>query len=86
MHEDNNQITEIIEFFKELIAEETGSKPSEINIDEGFQSLGLDSVNAVFLLEKMERRYKVSLSPLLFWDYPTIKTFSAHIYSLISDD
>ena len=85
MDEDNNQLTEIVDFFKEIVAEETSVQKEEINVDDSFQELGLDSINAVFLLEKLEKRHGINLSPLLFWDYPTIHTFSRHIKTLVKD-
>ena len=86
MHEDNNQLTQIVDFFKEIVAEETSASMQEIDVNDKFHALGLDSVNAVFVLEKLEKKYDIVLSPLLFWDYPTIQSFSTHINALLSNE
>lgn len=85
MHEDTNQLTEIIDFFKEIVAKETSCQPDEIDINDSFHALGLDSINAIFVLDKLEIKYNISLSPLLFWDYPTIQSFSGHVQTLINN-
>ena len=85
MHEDTNQLAEIIDFFKEIVANETSCRPDEIDIKDNFHALGLDSINAVYVLEKLEIKYSISLPPLLFWDYPTIQLFSNHIQSLLQN-
>jgi len=85
VNEDNNQLAEIVHYFTEKVAEETGNQSNEIDIEDSFHELGLDSINAVFVLEKIELKYSIPLSPLLFWDYPTIKSFSIYINTLLKN-
>lgn len=71
---------EIVEFITVLIANETGLKASDISADGSFFEYGIDSISAIFLLEKVCERYDIELSPLYFWDYPTVEAFSKQIY------
>jgi acyl carrier protein len=43
---------------------------------------GLDSINSVYILQQLEDFLNLELSPLLFWDYPTIKSLSIYLYQL----
>lgn len=73
---------ELIEFFRNKISSELGIPIDEINTDIEFINFGMDSVNAIFILQHLENFVGQELNPLLFWDYPTIARFSKHIMSL----
>lgn len=75
-----HKLEEIKTYFKSIIAEELNISISSIKDDDTFFDLGLDSINAVFLLEVVEQHYKITLSPLDFWDYPTIGAFTKKVY------
>ncbi len=68
-------------FITALIAKETGMSIANIAADGSFFDYGIDSISAIFLLEEVCEQYNIELSPLYFWDYPTIATFSQQIYS-----
>ena len=79
----DNQENAIEKYFVNLVAKETNVSIDEINIDDTFHALGFDSISAVFFMEKIENEYKVTLSPLCFWDYPTIRSLSGYVQSLM---
>ncbi|QSE96217.1 acyl carrier protein [Fulvivirga lutea] len=68
--------TPLKDFIKEVIANETGIKSSAIKDTQSFFELGIDSITAVYLLELVEKKYEIELTPLYFWDYPTIEKFA----------
>ena len=74
---------EILARLKEEIARETGLSIPEIDDSATFYSLGLDSINSVFILDKLERQFKVEMNPLFFWDYPTVELLTDHLTSLL---
>lgn len=74
-----NSTERISNYIKELISEETGVRVSEIKDSDSFFDLGLDSISAIYLLEVIENHYNITISPIDFWDYPTIKLFSEKI-------
>ena len=81
MSEDNQQ--RVIEaYFIDIVSRETRIATNDIKVDETFHELGLDSINAVFVMEKLEKEFDVSLSPLCFWDYPTIRLLSEYIEAI----
>ncbi len=73
---------EILTKLKEEIAEETGLAIAEIDDSATFFSLGLNSISAVYILDKLEKELKVEMNPLFFWDYPTVELFVDYIASL----
>ena len=73
---------QIIILLKQEISKENGLPLSEIEDSATFYSLGLDSINAVFVLDKLEKHLKVEMNPLFFWDYPTVELLAEHISSI----
>lgn len=72
---------ELIEVVSAIVAEETQLDRQSIDPDKHWASFGLDSINSIYLLEKMENELGLDLNPLMFFDYPTIRTFCGHIHS-----
>ncbi|MEM6524008.1 MAG: acyl carrier protein [Bacteroidota bacterium] len=65
---------QIIAFSKLKISEITNLKVEEIDEDEEFFSLGLDSVKALFVLQELEEYLDIEINPLVFWNHPTISS------------
>lgn len=61
----------------ELISKSLNRSAEEISPDISFPDLGMDSLAAMFLLDDLERTLNRQINPLLFWEYPTIRTFAA---------
>lgn len=75
--------TELVDFFRKKISDELGIDLDEIDVDVEFINFGLDSVNAIFILQHIEKFIGADLNPLLLWDYPTIESFSRYIVSTL---
>lgn len=73
---------EILKLLKQEIAAETGIHLEEIEDSSTFYDLGLDSVSCVFVLDKIEKKLKLELNPIYFWDYPTVGQFAGYISTL----
>lgn len=73
---------EILQLLKSEIAAETGIAISEIGDEASFFELGLNSISAVFILDVLEKKLNVEMSPLFFWDYPTLDRFAEYINML----
>jgi aryl carrier-like protein len=63
------------------ISKETSISISELHDHENFINFGLDSVNCIFLLDRLEKIFKLELNPVWFWDYPTIDSMAQKIFS-----
>lgn len=74
---------DILQLLKSEIAAETGIPVSEIDDTASFFELGLNSISAVFILDLLEKKLKVEMSPLFFWDYPTLDRFAEYISTLV---
>lgn len=71
---------EIVIFIKKAIAEEARVPDTSIDADKSFHLLGLDSISSIYILEKVENSFNVTISPLYFWDYPTIRLLAGQIF------
>ena len=77
---------EVIAILKSEIARESGLPIEEIGDDVDFFSLGLDSISCVYVLDRVEKKIKMELNPIWFWDYPTVELLSEHIDSVRSHE
>lgn len=77
-------MSDISQFIQLKVAETLGVKPDEVNPDEEFMSLGLDSMHAIFLIDEIEKEYNVEINPHSFWEFPTVHSFSTHLQKQLS--
>ncbi|MDJ0576449.1 MAG: beta-ketoacyl synthase N-terminal-like domain-containing protein, partial [Xenococcaceae cyanobacterium MO_234.B1] len=73
------QLSDIESWLVENIARRLGVSKTQIDIEEPFASLGLDSVQAVRLSADLEDYLQVKLSPTLIYDYPNISSLAAYL-------
>lgn len=79
-------VADLIKLVSAIVVEETQLDLALIDQDKHWASFGLDSINSIYLLEKMENELGIDLNPLMFFDYPTIRSFCSFIHSLQKDD
>lgn len=77
--ESNQKQNQIQDWLIENLAQRLGVPTSEIEIDEPFASLGLNSVAAVSLSADLEDWLKIKLSPTVVYDYPNIVELAAYL-------
>lgn len=77
---------QLIQFFKTKIAEELRIPLDEIDPTIEFINFGMDSVNSIFVLQHLEKITGIELNPLLFWEYPTIESFSRYLAGEITQN
>jgi acyl transferase domain-containing protein/acyl-CoA synthetase (AMP-forming)/AMP-acid ligase II/pimeloyl-ACP methyl ester carboxylesterase len=78
----NNQqpATSVVEnWLIDSIAQRLGLSSREIDTDEPFASMGLDSVQAVRLSAELEDYLSIKLSPTVIYDYPNISSLAAYL-------
>jgi acyl transferase domain-containing protein/acyl-CoA synthetase (AMP-forming)/AMP-acid ligase II/pimeloyl-ACP methyl ester carboxylesterase/acyl carrier protein len=61
------------------IAQRLGVAAREIDTEEPFASMGLDSVQAVRVSAELEDYLKIELSPTIIYDYPNISSLAAYL-------
>ncbi|MBK7427952.1 MAG: KR domain-containing protein [Saprospiraceae bacterium] len=66
----------------QLISEATQIQISEINEDESFSSLGLDSISALDIVGQLEKEYQFTLNPTLLYEYDSISRLSEYFSNL----
>lgn len=69
-------MSRVVDFIQLKVAETLGVKADEINPDDEFMNLGLDSMHAIFLIDEIEKEFKTEINPHQFWEFPTINLFS----------
>ncbi len=72
-------------FLKKLIAEAAGLEISEIDEEDSFSNLGVDSISALDIVSLLEKEYKMSLNPTLLFEYDNIKRLSDYFSKLKND-
>jgi acyl-CoA synthetase (AMP-forming)/AMP-acid ligase II/acyl carrier protein len=70
---------DIEDFLVQKLCSGLGISSDDMDVSQPFSSFGLDSLRAVSLLDEVATWLGRSLSPTLFWDYPTISALAAHL-------
>jgi acyl carrier protein len=70
---------ELILFCREELSQMMGVPPESIDIHVTFESLRLNSIHAMQMLDELEDSLNITLSPLVFWENPTLSAFCKHI-------
>ena len=65
-----------------LIAEATQIPVNEIDEEESFSGLGLDSISALDIVGELENEYKLTLNPTLLYEYDSISRLSEYFSNL----
>lgn len=71
--------TAIIEFLKQEVSKECRVPYETVNETSPFVDFSMDSLQAVYIMDRLEKFIGAELSPLYFWDYPTIGSLSDFI-------
>ena len=77
---------QVIHILKEEISRESGLPITDIADHADFFSLGLDSISCVYILDRLEKKIKVELNPIYFWDYPTVESLSSFLATKQKDE
>src|SRR5690606_35870383 len=64
---------------RELLGQSLGISASAVDDDTPFLGLGLDSLSAVDLVKRLERRTGRDLPATLFFEYRTVRELAAHL-------
>ncbi|VEP13142.1 Polyketide synthase family protein [Hyella patelloides LEGE 07179] len=75
----NHQTSAVENWLINNIAQRLDVNTREINTEEPFASIGLDSVQAVRLSAELEDYLDIKLSPTVIYDYPNISSLAAYL-------
>lgn len=71
--------SDIVDFLKEQVSKECDIHDQEVDIHIPFTDFRMDSLKAVYIMDRLEKFIGQELSPLYFWDHPTIDSLSTFI-------
>lgn len=66
---------ELISLCREELSQMMGVAPESIDINANFEALRLNSIHAMQMLDELEDRLNISISPIIFWENPTLSSF-----------
>jgi acyl carrier protein len=72
---------ELISFCREELSQMMGVTPEAIDIHANFEDLRLNSIHAMQMLDELEDRLGITISPIVFWENPTLSSFCKNIFS-----
>jgi acyl carrier protein len=70
---------QLMNFCRDELAMMMGVPPDSISQDANFEDLRLNSIHAMQLLDEIEDRLGISVSPITFWENPTLSGFCKYI-------
>jgi acyl carrier protein len=75
---------ELILFCREELSQMMGVSPESIDVHVNFEDLRLNSIHAMQMLDELEDRLNITISPIVFWENPTLSAFCKYIALLKS--
>lgn len=78
--------SEIVEFLKKEVSKECNVSIADIDIHLPFTEFRMDSLKAVYIMDRLEKYIGEELSPLYIWDNPTIDTLSEFLIGLTGSE
>ncbi len=70
---------EIVELLKKEVADVLDTTPDTIDEDESFMRLGVDSVDAIKIMNTIKSTLDVEVSPVAIFEYKTISDFAEYV-------
>ena len=70
---------ELVAFCREELGMMMGVPAESISVDASFEDLRLNSIHAMQMLDELEDRLGISISPIIFWENPTLAAFCKSI-------
>lgn len=74
---------DLILFCREELSQMMGVPPESIDVNDNFEALRLNSIHAMQMLDELEDRLNISISPIVFWENPTLSSFCKSIAAQI---
>ncbi len=74
-----SSVDELIELITSEIATVTGIPASKISIDQGFMEMGIESLQAVAIIENLSLKLHENLNVELLFDHPNIQKLAIHL-------
>jgi polyketide synthase PksN len=74
-----NNHADLVLVIRQAVANALQLPLHEINTDEDFGRSGMDSIQAMYALDEIERKLNIELNPILFWEYATINRLAAYL-------
>ncbi|MEX2234375.1 MAG: acyl carrier protein [Cyclobacteriaceae bacterium] len=71
--------TDIVDFLKQQVALKCSVPYDTVDTHIEFVEFRMDSLKAVYIMDRLEKFIGKELSPLYFWDHPTIDSLSEFI-------
>ena len=65
-----------MEFLRSEVSKECDVPVAEVDTTVPFTNFRMDSLKAVYIMDRLEKFLGKELSPLYFWDHPTIESLS----------
>ncbi|SFS02431.1 acyl carrier protein [Anaeromicropila populeti] len=70
---------EIIDFIRSEIGAILKQDPEEIDEDANFLKVGVSSVQALKIINRLRKRLEVDISPVAMFEYKTISDFAGYL-------
>ncbi|GAA0365683.1 acyl carrier protein [Bacillus horti] len=76
---------EIMEYIKVEIGAILDQSPDEIDEDINFLKIGISSVQALKIMNRIRRKLEVEISPVAMFEYKTIDEFSGYLSESLNE-
>ncbi|EPY11884.1 acyl carrier protein [Paenibacillus alvei] len=76
---------EIVGFMKAEIAAILNEEPEEIDEDMNFMKIGVSSVQALKIVNRLRRKLEININPVALFEFKTISEFAGHLSECVEE-
>lgn len=76
---------QIKQYMKQEIGQVLGEDPDEIDDDTNFMKIGMSSIQALKIINRMRKELDVDISPVALFEYKTIKEFAVYLQECVDE-
>lgn len=77
---------EIADYMRELIAEASGEPVEQIDENTSFFKIGISSIYALKIMNKLRKRLQVNINPVAIFEYKTIIEMAEYLYQCTKEE
>lgn len=75
----------IKQYMKQEIAQVLGEEPENIADDTNFMKIGMSSIQALKIINRMRKEFDVDISPVALFEYKTIEEFAGYLQECVDE-
>lgn len=80
------ELDEIMEVIRGYVAETIGEVPEEIDDEVSFFKLGISSIQALKIINRMRKMLEIDIDPVAMFEYKSVSSLAQYLYECVQEE